>query len=460
MSNSCPLLSDDPAGNAGALSLFQQLLPAAFWSVLQHQTKLRQNNCVYTRSVVIWLMISQWLEGHGPLDQAVCELLRGLPDTFWPKPCKRLQDARRKTIPLSSHTAAYNQARHGLPLSVVERSCDHIFQQLTEQTDGSVPQLGQRAFFFDGTSVRLPSNPVLQQCYPPGSNQLGASHWPLLRLLVAHDLQTGLGMRPQWGPANGKHAVSEQQLLDAAIERLPASSLVIGDANFGVFSVAYVADQRDHPVLLRLTTARALPLAGRPLRDGIDQPITWKPTRADRRSHPNLPDDACVHGRLVVCLVQPSNQAKPFLLAVFSTWDASPQQILEVYGQRWNIETDLRTLKGTLHLEQLRCTTPDMVAKELDVAMAAYNLVRAVIYLAAQKAGLPPRAYSFTRVRNVVQAFAPALAAAQNPQQAQEVVHLILYYVGQAKLPKRTRKRPSYPRAIWKKSASFPYRKE
>jgi hypothetical protein len=31
-----------------------------------------------------------------------------------------------------------------------------------------------------------------------------------------------------------------------------------------------------------------------------------------------------------------------------------------------------------------------MVAKEIDMAMMAYNLVRAVTCLAAQKAGLPP----------------------------------------------------------------------
>jgi hypothetical protein len=35
-------------------------------------------------------------------------------------------------------------------------------------------------------------------------------------------------------------------------------------------------------------------------------------------------------------------------------------------------------LKGTLELEQLTCTSPEMVAKEIDVAMLAYNLVRAV----------------------------------------------------------------------------------
>jgi hypothetical protein len=128
-------------------------------------------------------------------------------------------------------------------------------------------------------------------------------------------------------------------------------------------------------------------------------------------------------------------------------------------GQRWNIETDLRALKSTLRLEQLRCTTLAMVAKELDPAMAAYNLVSAVTCLPAQKAGPPPRVYSFTRERNVVQAFAPLIATAQNPKQAREHFDRMMYYVSQAKPPKRNRKRPSYPRAVWPNPHSFPHRK-
>jgi len=447
------------ASPAGPLSLYRRLLPAPFLDRLREQAKMRQNNRVYTLAVVLWLMIGQWLQGHGSLDSAVLELLRGLPAGFWPHPCKRLQAWRRRTAPLSGHTAAYNKARHRLPLSVVEHCCDRIFEQLTAETGGALPTLGRRAFFFDGTSVQLPPSQALRQSYPPGSNQHGESHWPLLRMLVAHDLQTGLAMRPQWGPLNGQQAVSEQQLLEAAIDRLPPASLVVGDANFGVFSVAYAVTQRGHTALLRLTAQRARRLAGGPLHDGIDLPLTWRPSREDRKSHPHLPKDACVRGRLLVCLVRPSNQAEPFLLAIFTTGETAPQQVLEVYGQRWNIETDLRTLKSTLQLEQLRCTTPAMVAKELDLAMAAYNLVRAVTCLAAQKAGLPPRAYSFTRVRNVVQAFAPLIATAPNPEQAKQHFDRMMYYVSQARLPKRNRKRPSYPRAVWPKPHSFPHRK-
>jgi DDE family transposase len=445
---------------ADALSLYQRLLPAQLLQQLQMQAGIRRNNCVYSFLVVMWLMIAQRLQNIASLETAVLQLLRGLPAGFWPRPCKRLLDWRQGHKTLSSHTGAYNKARQALPATLVEQSCDRIFQQLTAELDGTSPALPVRAFFVDGTSVRLAHTPELCQRYPPGSNQHGEAHWPLLRMLVAHDLQTGLAMRPHWGPMHGPQAVSEQQLLEAAIDRLPAGSVVVADANFGVFSVAYAAAQHHHPAVLRLTLVRALHLAGGPLQNGIDRPIVWRPSRDDRRSHPGLPVDARVRGRLLVRQVQPSNGAAPFLLCLFATMPADQDGILKVYGQRWNIETDLRSLKSTLQLDQLSCVTPEMVAKELDLAMAAYNLVRAVTCLAAERSGIPPRGYSFTRVRNVLEAFAPLLAGAKDPQEARKYQDQMMYYIQQAKLPKRRRKRPSYPRAVWGKGESFPRRKE
>lgn len=460
MSTSLPALPD-PTWNADVLSLYQRLLPAHFLQQVQDQARIRQNNRVYTLVVVMWLLIVQRLHGGTSLEAAVFELLRGLPVSFWPKPCKRLNNWLQHRRPLSSHSGAYNQARQQLPLTVVEQSCDRIFDQLTAQLHGIVPALGARAFFFDGTSVRLAHSAELCESYPPGSNQYGEAHWPLLRLLVAHDLQTGLAMRPQWGPMHGCQAVSEQQLLEAAIDRLPSGSVVAGDSNFGIFFVAYAsAVQRSYPVLLRLTVARAQRLAGGPLRDGIDRPVVWRPSREDRRSHPELPADACVRGRLIVRQVHPDNGATPFLLALFTTLCIHHDEILNLYGQRWNIETDLRSLKSTLHLEQLSCTTADMVAKELNMAMAAYNLVRAVTCMAAARSGIPPRRYSFTRVQRAIETFTPLVATARDKREAQKYFDLMMYYAAQATLPNRRQKRPSYPRAVWNKGDSFPNRKE
>ena len=406
---------------AGVLSLYQRRLPARFLHHLQSQTGVRQNNRVYTFLVVMWLLIVQRLHGAASLETAVGELLRGLPASFWPTPCQRLENWRPHRTPLSSHSGAYNQARQSLPLTVVEQSGDRIFEQLTAPLEGTVPALGTRAFFVDGTTVRLAHSAALCQLYPPGANQHGEAHWPLWRMVVAHDLQSGLAMRPNWGPMHGPQAVSQQQLLEAAMDRLPRGSVVVGDANFGVFSVAYAATvPRDYAVVLRLTPTRAQRLAGAPLRDGIDRPVVWRPSRDDHRSHPGLPPDACVAGRLIVRQVQPDNGATPFLLALFTTLPIDQDEVLKLYGQRWNVETDLRSLKSTLQLDQLTCTTPELVAKELHMAMATYNLVRAVICLAAERSGIPPRGYSFTRVRNVIAAFTPLLATAKTKPEAQQ----------------------------------------
>jgi putative transposase len=439
-----------------ALSLFQRLLPASFLKSFA----IRQNSRVYTFLVVMWMLIVQRLQPLASLETAVLELLSGLPSSFWPQPCQRVQDWRAGRKPLSSHTGAYNKARLALPLIVAEQSCDRIFEQLTAHLDGTLPALGARAFFVDGTTVRMAHSPALCQAFPPGSNQHGEAHWPQLRMLVAHDLQTGLALRPEWGPVHGPHATSEQKLVETVMGRLPGDSVMVADANFGVFSVAYAAAQCRRPVVLRLTVVRAHHLAGGSLADGVDLPIVWKPTREDRRRHRDWSANACVQGRLIARQVQPNNGAAPFLLYLFATLSATQDEVLTLYGQRWNIETDLRSLKSTLQLEQLSCTTPEMVAKELNLAMAAYNLVRAITYIAAERAGIPPRGYSFTRVRNVIKAFTPLVANASSPREAQKYFDRMMYYVGQAKLPQRKKHRPSYPRAVWGKPKSFPHRRD
>jgi hypothetical protein len=407
----------------------------------------------------MWLMIAQRLHGGASLETAVVELLRGLPAGFWPHPCKRLRQWRENGISPSSYTGAYNQARQALPPSVVEKSCDRMFTELIARVDQSASGRSSRAFLLDGSSMRLPHTPALCDLYPPGSNLRGENHWPLLRVLVAHDVYTGLAMRPIWGPMHGQQAVSEQGLLEEAIDRLPDGSTVIGDANFGVFSVAWVAAQRRHPVLLRLTGSRARRLAGGNLRDGIDRELVWRPSRDDRRSHPNLSADACVKGRLMVREVKPDNGGNAFLLALFTTLPSDQQEIFALYGQRWAIETDLRTLKTSLCLDQLTCTTPDMVSREIDMAIAAYNLVRSLIAHAAGQSGIPPRGYSFTKVRRIVETFTPLLAAATNRKAASRIFEQMMRYVQQARLPRRKRKRPSYPREVWKRGATFPNHK-
>ena len=181
--------------------------------------------------------------------------------------------------------------------------------------------------------------------------------------------------------------------------------------------------------------------------------ITRPSSRWDRQRHPDLPPDASVRGRVIACQVW--NQGHLIQLYFFTTLTLPVVQIAELYGYRWNIETDLRCLKQTVRLHSLTARSVDMVAKELGAT--AYNLVRATMYAAARVAGMDPRQLSFSRVQDVVNASLPNLMAADSPAAYQRLLERMLRRAAQCKLPQR--QRPSYPRAVWPRRQSYPRRR-
>jgi hypothetical protein len=404
-----------------------------------------------TAWVVIWLMIYQRLHAKGSLSVAVRELLTGPVQAHlrWPdgKPGGKL----------SASTSAYSQARSRLPLEVAEQVSDLIFESLWEQPK-TLAVLGKAMFLLDGSSLLLAHSDELVKAYPPSRNQHGTSHWPVLRIVAAHDVISGLAVRPCWGPMDGPAAVSEQGLTKEIIGRLPAGCVVLGDRNFGVFSMAYAAQQQHHPCLFRLTEVRAGKLNGVvPPGAGSDKRIRWVPSREDRRSNPEIPAQASVEGRLLVFKIR-GQDGKRQKLYLFTTLDLAAEEILRLYGYRWNIETDLRSLKREVRLHMLDAKSKAMVDKELVLAVAAYNLTRATMNQAASALNLDPRQLSFSLAQDTINAFLPLFAQATSDQERQEIMQEMLRVFSYSKLPRR-RKRRSAPREIWPRPCSFPKRK-
>ena len=69
--------------------------------------------------------------------------------------------------------------------------------------------------------------------------------------------------------------------------------------------------------------------------------------------------------------------------------------LAELYGKRWQVETNLRHLKQTLHMDVLRIKSVDGIHKELTVFAIVYNLVRLAMLEAAQRQGVMPDRISF-----------------------------------------------------------------
>ena len=402
--------------------------------------------------VVIWLMMFQRLHHRGTLSVAVRELLCGSVRSFvyWGEG----KDGRD----LSANTSGYSQARSRLPLEVAEKVSDTIFESLLAEPQ-VVPGLDRPMFLLDGSTLLLPHSEDLGRAYPPPRNQYGASHWSGMRVLVAHEVLSGLAVRPCWGPMDGPQAVSEQGLAKQMLPRLPAGSVVLGDRNFGVFSMAYHARQNGHPCLFRLTELRAQKLNGRVLPNaGTDRRIVWTCSREDRRSNPELAAQASVEGRLVVVKAVDATGKKQKLY-FFTSLDLPAEQILELYGYRWNIETDLRSLKCEVRLHMLTAKSKDMVEKELVLRVAAYNLTRAAIHEAAAALEVSPRQFSFSMARDTLNAFLPRFAAARSEEERQQITEQMHRAMSRCRLPRRRKRRPSTPREIWGSPCPFPKRK-
>ena len=89
------------------------------------------------------------------------------------------------------------------------------------------------------------------------------------------------------------------------------------------------------------------------------------------------------------------------------------EDLATLYRARWNNELDLRSLKSTMQMGELRCKTPELVRKEVWAHVLAYNLIRTVMAQAAARHGVVPRTISFKGAMQTLEAFQPLLELGQ-----------------------------------------------
>ena len=430
------------------LCLYERIVTAGLLQYLQKQAGMKPRRGIYSARVVLWMMMLQRLHAGATLANAVQWLIQGAAGSLLHN-CHRV---RRRRI--SARTGGYCQARQKLPKLLCRQVTEEIIEQLRQVLSQDVPD-PRNVFLLDGSSIELEHCPELVRSYPPAQNQHGKSHWPALRMVVAHDVDTGIAQPPHWGPMYGPAAVSEQALAEEIMARLPEGATVLGDRNFGVFWTAHAAHQRGLSVLLRLTEMRARKLAG-PLSQAGEYAVVWKASRSDGGKHRNFDQDCFVVGRLIAVRVG-RGKSKQWLY-LFTTLALPPEEIVKLYGRRWNIETDLRSLKRTVRLHHIHAKSQDMLEKELLMATSAYNFVRAVMCMAARRNRIDPRQLSFAGVLNVVNCAWAKLITAPSKRAHDEEFFRVLDLSAQCTLPKRSKRR-SYPRQTWRRPTGFPFRK-
>ena len=355
-----------------------------------------RSNAVYTSCVVLWMLIFQRLKPDASLEVAVKHLIETQPQ-YLPDN-KRVREGK-----LSLSTGGYSRARSDLPLEVVQWFRDQVSRSIIDASAGLLRD--RLVFLVDGTTLALAAEKELQQAFPPASNQHGAGVWPIALLSVFHELGSGAALLPEIGAMYGDQAVSETELAQRGMARLPSHSIVMADAGLGIFGVGWHAQRWGHDFLLRMkkTNFQSLQKQATLYDEGKNHKSythTWVPTAKNRKTNPELPTDASLQVRLHEITVSES-----LTLYLVSSLEDDAWSLADLFKHRTHVEIDIRNLKVVLDTENIRAKKVDTFLKELYTSVVAYNLVSQFRRQTAELNDLPPRRMSFKRSWTTFQTF-------------------------------------------------------
>jgi hypothetical protein len=333
--------------------------------------------------------------------------------------------------PCSLNTGPYCKARLRLSLGLVERLGHEIGARLCAAQPTPWLWRGRNVKLVDGTTLSMPDTPENQKAFPQSRQQKPGLGFPLVRLLGIVSLSCGTVLEWASGPCEGKKT-GETQLLWGMMDKLDAGDIVIADRYFaGYFGIARLW-QRGIGVVIRQHQLRHTDFRrGRRL-GRRDHVVNWarpqRPSWMDPATYADTPASIVMREVRVGDLT--------LVTTLIDSREVGKLELADLYGKRWQIELDFRSIKTVMQMEILRCKSPEMIRKEIAAHLLAYNLVRTVMAQAAELAHITPRQLSFKATLQVLNAFEENLRFC--PYARLTVRHtIVLASIGQAILPVR-----------------------
>jgi hypothetical protein len=130
------------------------------------------------------------------------------------------------------------------------------------------------------------------------------------------------------------------------------------------------------------------------------------------------------------------------------------QELAWLYVERWRVELWFRDIKTSMGMEVLRCKSPKMVHKELEMFLIAYNLIRCLMAQASLRHDVGVSALSFKGTVDTVRQFATAIAQARSRKQQKRLLDRLLQVIARDRLPDRFGR--TEPRAVKRRPKPYP----
>jgi len=355
---------------------------------------------IYSPLVTLWVFLGQVLSADSSCRAAVARLI-----------AHRLSQGQS---PCSAETGAYCQARKRLPEKFFSTVACLVGRALEAKVDRRWLWKGRRVYMFDGSTVTMPDTSENQQAYPQVYNQKPGLGFPIARIGAITSLSCGaivsLGICRYAGKGQG-----EVSLLRRLWNVLQAGDVLLTDRLMANWTNILWLQQRGVELVSRLNKANRKSDFRRGERLGDDDHLVrWlKPTSIrslNWHTYKLLPEYITVR-ETRIRVAQPGFRTKVIVVVttLLDPKQATKEDLATLYRARWNNELDLRSIKSTMQMRDLRCKTPELVHKEIWTHVLAYNLIRTIIAQAAAKHDVLPRSISFKATIQTLEAFQPLI---------------------------------------------------
>lgn len=379
---------------------------------------------IFTPLVTLWGFLGQVLNADPSCRQAVTRVLGYLSAT--------------SGLNASHDPSAYCRARKRLPENLLRRLVDLVAKKLAAKVPAKRLWHGHRVMLVDGSSAALWDTPENQKAYPQPSVQKPGCGFPVARIVGIFDMVTGALVDLAIGPL----ALAETTLFHMIWSCIKAGDIILGDRGYCSYAHMAVLLQRGSHSLFRLHAGRKVDFRRGKYLGRNDREVQWEKGARPKWLTPEefdaLPDTLTVRLVRFRCKV-PGWRVGDIIVAttLLDPVKYPAAAIAKLYMRRWEVETDLGHLKTTMKMEFLYTRTPDMVRREIWAHMLAYNLIRALMWDAAELRHVAPGRLSFKGAIQEMMALWPFSAAAAAERDLTDFYVALLRGIGFHRIPKR-----------------------
>lgn len=384
---------------------------------------------VFSTATVLWLGVCQRFNCNS-LESSLLSLVQrlnsGLDFPFTKRASKKLRSGK-----VSFNTGGISRARDRISSKEVEEVFNSSADNILKKSN-----TGRRVYVMDGQMVAISRTIDNLLGFSPTGHKEGELHYPRIRIVSVHDLDSGVASRVSIGDCKQ----SEVKLARKAIEAVEQGSLIIMDRGYDKPVFLDFTQEVGVNVLVRLKNSKGKKLLGKCNEPNAEKSVEWDAKTADGKP-------VTMHGRVIKFTAQIKGFRSSEFYFFTDDDSLSIEQVAEYYKKRVSVEVFIRDIKQTLKMFFVRAKKAENVHKEILLAYLTFNLLRSIMKETASSLNLPAHRMSFTSTIRLCKAYASLILHSPSKVRTKELMENFKENMNQAKLPKRKKVR-SYPREI------------